>query len=590
MKSIWRENPPQTTNPVTFFLFASKPHWKMAALASFFVIVASILRALIPYVYKVIIDTATSFTPSAYTTLWQTAVLYIVITLGGNLLWRASGFSGLYWGTGVRATAREALSAYVAEHSHQYFSDRFAGSLSSKIKQASDSVREFVEAFLWQFLSFAVSVIASFIVVFFANPFLGFILMGLFIVITPLNIYFARKRVPISAATQASETALTGVTVDMLTNITAVHEYAQGEFEIRRLRDYITTRRMTGMRNWRYGEWTLVGNNVVQSVFTGAMLLLAIYLFAHHTISSGDIILFLSMISLIEDQLTFIGSQFNGFAENWGTVVESLSDILVPHGVTDSKGARPLVVAHGELTFESVSFSYGGAEVFSNLSFTIPAGQRVGVVGRSGAGKSTLIKLILRHYDLTGGKILLDRYDIASVNKDSLRSAISVVPQEPALFHRSIAENIAYSKPDSSREEIIRVAKLAQAHEFIETLPNGYDTLVGERGVKLSGGQRQRVAIARALLKDARVLLLDEATSALDSESEVAVQKALINLMEKRTVIAIAHRLSTLRAMDRIIVFDAGEIVEDGSHEQLVAKGGLYADLWNHQAGGFLED
>ncbi|HVX90718.1 MAG TPA: ABC transporter ATP-binding protein [Candidatus Paceibacterota bacterium] len=590
MKSIWRHDPPLTNNPLKFFLFVSRPHRKAALFATLFVVLASILRALIPYIYKVIIDTATHFTPAAYTTLWESAAAYILITLGGNLLWRASGFTGLMWGTGVRATARETLSSYAVHHSHQYFSDRFAGSISSKIKQAGDSMREFVEAYLWQFLSFVVSVIASFIVVFLANPFLGFILMGLFVVITPLNIYFARNRVPISSATQSAETELTGVTVDMLTNISAVHEYAQSRFEIDRLREYILRRRRSGMRNWRYGEWTLVANNVVQAVFTGAMLLCAVYLFTHQAISTGDIILLLSMIALIEDQLTFIGSQFNSFAENWGTVVESLNEVLVPHGVADAQHAREAAIMEGSIVFEEVSFGYGGAEVFSDLSFTIPAGQRVGVVGRSGAGKSTLTKLLLRHYDLTGGKIIIDGHDIASITKNALRRSIAVVPQEPALFHRSIAENIAYSKPDSSREEIVRVAKLAQAHDFIESLPQGYDTLVGERGIKLSGGQRQRVAIARALLKDAPVLLLDEATSALDSESEVAVQQALINLMEKRTVIAIAHRLSTLRAMDRIIVFDAGKIVEDGTHEQLVARGGLYADLWSHQAGGFLED
>ncbi len=270
--------------------------------------------------------------------------------------------------------------------------------------------------------------------------------------------------------------------------------------------------------------------------------------------------------------------------------MESLSDILGPHDVADTKRARPIVVSKGELSFESVSFNYGGNAVFEDLSFTIPAGQRVGVIGRSGAGKSTLMKLILRHYDLTGGRICIDGVDIASVTKESLRASIGVVPQDSSLFHRTIEENIAYGKHPASKEAVIHAAQLAQAHEFIETLPQGYDTLVGERGVKLSGGQRQRITIARALLKDARVLLLDEATSALDSESEIAVQKALLNLMETRTVIAIAHRLSTLRAMDRLMVFDAGRIVEDGTHDELIAKGGLYADLWNHQAGGFLED
>jgi ATP-binding cassette subfamily B protein len=293
---------------------------------------------------------------------------------------------------------------------------------------------------------------------------------------------------------------------------------------------------------------------------------------------------------MLEDQLTFIGSQLNHFAETWGTVSESLNDILEHPDVENTAGAGALTVTAGSLAFDRVAFSYSARPVFESLSFSLPAGQKVGVVGRSGAGKTTLMKLILRHYDLGGGSILVDGTDIRTVTKESLRESIAVVPQEPALFHRTIAENIAYGNPDATHEEIERAATLAQAHEFIELLPKGYETLVGERGVKLSGGQRQRVAIARAFLKDARILLLDEATSALDSESEVLVQKALLTLMEGRTVIAIAHRLSTLRAMDRLLVFDKGEIIEDGTHAELLKKKGHYADLWNHQAGGFLED
>ncbi|MBU1292997.1 ABC transporter ATP-binding protein/permease [Patescibacteria group bacterium] len=320
------------------------------------------------------------------------------------------------------------------------------------------------------------------------------------------------------------------------------------------------------------------------------MLLVSVYLATKGILTAGDVILFLTMVALLEDQLTFIGSQFNSFAESWGTLKDSLTEITESHDVADVQEAEPLPIQKGSITLENISFAYAGGSVFKDLNLVIPAGQKVGVIGRSGAGKSTLMKLLLRHYDLPVGKILIDEKDIAEVTKESLRASIAVVPQEPALFHRTISENIAYGKIDATREEVVHAALQAQAHEFIETLPESYDTMVGERGVKLSGGQRQRVAIARALLKDARILLLDEATSALDSESEVLVQKALLTLMEGRTVIAIAHRLSTLRAMDRLIIFDRGEIVEDGTHDELIEKGGLYADLWNHQAGGFLED
>lgn len=590
MRTIWRDDLPHTTNPLRFFLFASKPHWHVAVLATFFVVVASVLRAFIPFIYKIIVDTATNVTTGSYTALWQAVVLFIVISLVSNLVWRCSGFSGMRWATGVRATGRAALTAYLTLHSHQYFSDRFAGSLSNKVKQAGDGLRDFTEAWLWQFLSFIISVIASFIIVFITSPIIGFILLGLFVVITPLNIYLARKRVPLSVAGQAAETKLNGASVDLITNITAVHEYARRTFELKQIKQLIHTRRELGMRNWRYSEWVLLSNNIIQGVFTGGMLLVSVYLATRGVITPGDVILFLAMVSLLEEQLTFIGSQFNSFAESWGTVKESLEEVTEVHDVADTESSAPLLVTEGSIQLDNVSFSYAGRSVFKNLSFTIPAGQKVGVIGRSGAGKSTLVKLLLRHYDLEHGRILIDGHEITSVTKESLRAAIAIVPQEPALFHRTVSENIAYGKPDATREEVMHAARQAQAHEFIETLSQGYDTIVGERGVKLSGGQRQRVAIARALLKDARILLLDEATSALDSESEVLVQKALLTLMEGRTVIAIAHRLSTLRAMDRLLIFDEGKIVEDGTHDELLTKGGLYADLWNHQAGGFLED
>ncbi len=590
MRTIWRDNLPHTTDPLRFFLFASKPHWRVALLATFFVVLASILRAAIPYIYKVIVDTATTVTSGSYTALWHAVVLFIVISLVSNLVWRCSGFSGMRWATGVRATGRSALMAYLTLHSHQYFSDRFAGSLSNKIKQAGDSLRDITEAWLWQFLSFMVSVVASFIIVFITSPTIGLILLGLFAFITPLNIYLARKRVPLSVSGQASETRLNGASVDLITNITAVHEYARRTFELDRIKQLITTRREMGIRNWRYSEWVLTGNNIIQGVFTGAMLLVAVYLATKGIITPGDVILLLAMVTLLEEQLTFIGSQFNSFAESWGTVKESLEEVTEVHDVAEGPEAAPLPITSGSIHLDAVSFSYAGRSVFTNLTLDIPAGQRVGVIGRSGAGKSTLMKILLRHYDLDSGTIRIDGTDIADVTKESLRAAIAVVPQEPALFHRTVSENIAYGRPDATREQVITASRQAQAHEFIEALPKGYDTTVGERGVKLSGGQRQRVAIARALLKDARILLLDEATSALDSESEVLVQKALLTLMEGRTVIAIAHRLSTLRAMDRLIIFDEGKIVEDGTHEELLAEGGLYADLWNHQAGGFLEE
>jgi len=562
----------------------------MALLASLFVITSAALSAFIPYLYKLIVDAVMVLDEGSYRPVWIAVFTYVAISLTADLCMRGSGFAGMHWANGIRATVREALNSYITLHSYRYFSNNFAGSLASKIKQAAESLSDLSEMYLWSFLGFFVSVVTGFTIVFLTSPVVGLILFGLFAIITPLNIVLARGRVPLSVANQAAETKLTGANIDLLTNINAVHEYARRKFELKHLRELILIRRERSLTNWRYGEWILLLNNVLQAFFIAAMMLVAVDLAIKGEITPGDIILFLAMVFLLRGQLTFIGSQFNHLAEKWGTIKESLTDITKDHEVADTQEASELMVSRGGVSFENVVFEYEGIPVFSDLTFDIPAGQRVGIIGRSGAGKSTLVKLILRHYDLNGGRIVIDGTDISSVTKESLREAIAIVPQEAALFHRSIHDNIAYGLTNATREEVIRAATQAQAHEFIERLPEGYESMVGERGIKLSGGQRQRIAIARALIKDAPILLLDEATSALDSESEGAVQKALLRLMEGRTVLAIAHRLSTLRAMDRLIIFDAGKIVEDGTHEELLKKKGLYADLWTHQAGGFLED
>lgn len=305
---------------------------------------------------------------------------------------------------------------------------------------------------------------------------------------------------------------------------------------------------------------------------------------------TGDFVFILALYAQITGTLLFIGRAFNNTARSLGEMKEGLFEIIQPLDIVDRADAKLLRAKKGKIEWNNVTFKYEDNSVFDHFNLTIKAGERVGLVGSSGAGKTTFVSLLLRQHELNDGAILIDGQNIAEVTQDSLRENVAVVPQEPMLFHRSIRDNIAYGKPTATDKEIIAVAKKAQAHEFISALKDGYDTLVGERGVKLSGGQKQRVAIARAMLKNARVLVLDEATSALDSESEVAIQKALHELMTGKTVIAIAHRLSTLREMDRIIVLEDGKIIEDGNHDTLTKSGGLYARLWEHQAGGFLQD
>ena len=289
--------------------------------------------------------------------------------------------------------------------------------------------------------------------------------------------------------------------------------------------------------------------------------------------------------------------QMTGLFENVGTIQDGINTLTKPRSIVDASQAKPLVVQQGRIDFDNVSFGYkdAGRPVIDQLNLTINPGERIGLIGRSGAGKSTLVNLLLRFHDLAGGQIRIDGQDIAQVTQDSLRGNIGMVTQDTSLLHRSMRDNILYGRPDASEEDMRRATERAEASDFITTLSDrfgrtGYDAQVGERGVKLSGGQRQRVAIARVMLKDAPILLLDEATSALDSEVEAAIQESLDSLMHGKTVIAIAHRLSTIAAMDRLIVMDKGQIIEQGTHQQLLAQGGIYAKLWAHQSGGFLAE
>ncbi|MBP9757228.1 MAG: ABC transporter ATP-binding protein [Candidatus Pacebacteria bacterium] len=589
--AMWRSDVPQSKNPLRFFLYVSRPHWKAALVAIVISMVGGALASSVAYLFKLITNAAAAI-PSggSYNAVVFWAVAYIVILGVGKLMWRIAGFSAARWATGASATARFALTSYVTLHSRSYFSDRFSGSIMNKIRHATAGVRETIDMILWEFLEVGISVIVSFILAWFVSPVIALVFIGWVALMFTINIYLGKKRVPLANYAHSLETQINGATVDLLSNVSAMQEYTRREFEIERLKSMAELRRQAHLRSWFFGEWTRALNSVLLVVFGSVLIYMAVAFAKAGAMSVGDIVLVIAIIFRIEGQLQSLGSNFNKFAETWGEISESLEEIIEPHEIPDKPGALNLRIANADIAFENMTFGFQGQPVFENLSLVIPSGQRVGLVGRSGAGKSTLIRLLMHHHDVSGGAIKIGGIDIASVTQESVRRAISIVPQEPLLFHRTIRENISYGKPDASEEEIIEAAKQAQAHEFIQRLNGKYESMVGERGVKLSGGERQRIAIARAILKSAPVLLLDEATSALDSESEVEIQKALQSLMEGKTVIAIAHRLSTLRQMDRIIVLDRGAITEEGTHEELVAKGGIYSELWAHQAGGFIQD
>jgi len=590
-KKMWRSDLPASKSPLRFFLFSSRPHWKAAVPAMLLAASAAAVSASVSYVFKLIANAAIAIrSGGSFDALFLWCGVSIAILAAAKIFWRAGGFAAARWATGASATGRYALLSYVTLHSRAYFSERFAGSIMNKIRHASTGMREIVDIFLGEFLQLGVSVAASFLIAFTVNALVAWIFLAWAAVIVAINAYMGLQRVPLAIEAHDIETQINGATVDLLTNVSAMQEYARRLYEIERLRSMTERRRHAHLRSWYFGEWTRVVNSALLVVFGTAMVFTTASLARAGLVSLGDVLLVITIIFRIEGLLQSLGSNFNKFAETWGEIRESLEEIVEPHEIPDKPGARALKVPLGVIDINSISFSYGSYKVFDGLDLHIPMYQRAGLVGRSGAGKSTLVRLLLHHHDLQKGTITIDGQDIAGVTQESLREAIAIVPQEPLLFHRTIAENIAYGNPKASQEDIERAAQAAQAHEFILRLTDGYGSLVGERGVKLSGGERQRVAIARAILKNAPILLLDEATSSLDSESEVAIQRALAELMKGKTVIAIAHRLSTLRGMDRLIVLDRGKIIEEGTHEELVNAGGTYAELWRHQAGGFLQD
>jgi ATP-binding cassette, subfamily B, bacterial len=561
------------------------PHhlWLWGALLA--VLVASATSTGVSYLFKLIIDAVSAGNLEAaflYGFLYP-AVIFLV-----QLSYRASGFAIAHFSTGVSKTATDTLFATLLQHSHTYFIDRFAGSITNKVRNVTGALDQIIPDIIWNQFDTAVSFFVTFGLLFSVDARAAWLFLALILTLGYINSKIAKRKAELSKQNAEAGTVLQGRAVDMIGNISAVRQYVRGSDEGHTLATLTEVKRRTGLANWLYTEKMLLINSFTIFVFASGMFWLLISLWQLGEISTGDFVLVIALVSQISGTLLFVGRAFNATARAFGELREGLDDIYVAKDLVDVPDAKDIVVSQGSIEWQHVQFKYGSAPVFTDLSFTIPGQQKIGLVGSSGAGKSTFVSLLLRQFDIGGGKILIDGQDISHATQNSLRRSIAVVPQEPILFHRSIYENISYGKPGATRREVEVVAQLARAHEFINGLEHGYDTIVGERGIKLSGGQKQRIAIARAMLKDAPILILDEATSALDSESEQAIQEAMHILMKGKTVIAIAHRLSTLREMDRILVLHEGQIVEDGNHDSLKDQGGIYTKLWSHQAGGFL--
>jgi ATP-binding cassette subfamily B multidrug efflux pump len=484
---------------------------------------------------------------------------------------------------------------YVLRQSIGFFQNDFAGRIGSKVLQTATALRESVVQVAEALWFAAVQWIGALILFAEADWRLT---LPLFVWIALYGLtlhYFVPRIKELSYHSSEARSVLTGRIVDSYTNILTVKLFAHAEREDASahavMSDHLA-KYQASQRNLTFMEFVLYTiNGMLLVTATG----LAIWLWSKGSVTIGAVALTTTIVIRIIAMSGWILWTVAGIFENLGTVQEGMDTISLPSTVNDKPGAEPLVVTRGEIRYDGIGFHYGRVDggVIDNLTLTITPGEKVGLVGRSGAGKSTLVNLLLRFYDLEKGRILIDGQDIAGVTQESLRAQVGLVTQDTSLLHRSIADNILYGRPQAGEAAMLAAAQRAQAHDFIVDLQDlrgrrGYQAHVGERGVKLSGGQRQRIAIARVLLKDAPILILDEATSALDTEVESAIQEQLYNLMQGKTVIAIAHRLSTIAAMDRLVIMDKGAIVEEGSHSELLTRGGLYADLWHRQSGGFL--
>jgi len=572
-----------------FILHFVKPHSGKIACLFFVSTIWAIDLSFRPYMMKVILDTVTRYSPEQgplVNILMWPVLLYLLSLLCLNFVFRFYDAVRLYMLPSIQADIIGKMMQYIEYHAHDFFQKNFSGAIASQVKEMSEGVKEIIKIFINKFFSHTLAIgIATFTAAS-VHPILAAIILiwaTIFLWVTTKISRGARQK----AKTLSKVKSITmGSIVDSLTNISSVRLFARNEDELLRLNNQLEHQVDCGKKL----EWSMLRIRAFQgfSVFFMISLLLTFLVYARqqNLVSVGDFAFIISISISISEAIWNISDDLVTFSELVGRCNQALSLIEESHKIQDSPTAKPLVVPEGAISFDFVSFFYRPeASIFNNLSTIIHAKQRVGLVGFSGAGKSTFVNLITRTFDIQSGSILIDGQDIKHVTQKSLREHISFIPQDTILFHRTFMENIAYGSPKASEEAIIWAAKKAYAHDFIITTEHGYQTTVGERGIKISGGQRQRIAIARAFLKNAPILILDEATSSLDSETEAGIQDSLQKLMHNRTTIVIAHRLSTLMAMDRILVFDAGCIVEDGTHQELIQHAGIYARLWNAQAG-----
>ena len=555
------------------------------------IILASSVELITPWILKDLIDTVSSNTPSL--ALWPVLSKILFIMLGlyffSFICWRTQGFLAADLQSRTMADLEKTSVRHLLGHSYKFFTDNFAGSLVRKIGRLSRGFERILDESSYRFLPLVVVLIGTFIGLFLRFPVAAYIFVVWIILLIITNYFGARWKLKTDLKRNEIDSEVTGVASDIVSNINTVQLFTGDGFENQHFGEVKERWRRLQRKGWWQSESLFAFQGLFMIPLEIGILWLGAWWWIHGTFTAGDFVFLQAYILAVINRAWDLSRGFRGLFEAFADAKEMVEILKTKHEVRDKVGAHELKVKKGKIDFKRVQFYFQkNRSILNKFFMSIKPGEKVALVGPSGAGKTTVTKLLLRLFDIKGGRITIDGKDISKVTQESLREAVSLVPQEPVLFHRTIMDNIRYGRREATDEEVIEAAQKAHCHEFIENMPSGYNTYVGERGIKLSGGERQRVAIARAILKDAPILVLDEATSSLDSESEQFIQEALRELMRDKTVIVIAHRLSTIMMMDRIVVMDQGRVVASGTHNDLLEEEGIYQKLWRIQAGGFI--
>ncbi len=544
-----------------------------------------------PLLYGKIIDIVNTQGLAGYNDAMTVVVWLALVFVGSFIFYRIGDYNFLKFELNVIKKLQDYSFDNIKGHSYSYYTDSFSGAIIARSKRFIGSFITILGIVVWHFWLDSIQLLGTIVVLFYLSPVLAMTFAGWLIAFSLLTYILVKLQIPKSLKSAESDSRTTARLSDLITNIITVKMFSTERTELESFKKVTARQKVDQGKAWfQEGFWGSLYQSIFVTVFEILLIAVAVWLWGKGEISAGSIVIVQVYLFATFELVWGFSKQIVRLSGALSDANEMVQMFDQEKEIRDDAKAEKLKANNGGISIKDVTFSYENSnDVFNALNLEIEPGEKIALVGHSGAGKSTVVKILLRFLDINSGSITIDGQDISKVTQESLRKSIAYVPQDPSLFHRTLRENISYAKPDATMDEIVEVAKRAHAHEFIEKLSDGYESLVGERGVKLSGGERQRVAIARAMLKDAPIIVLDEATSALDSISEGKIQDAFAELTKGKTTIVIAHRLSTIKGMDRIIVFDKGEIVETGTHTELVKKKGVYAELWDSQVGGFIE-